>query len=72
MSSGVQGNVDFNVRFTEEYNARGIEYNYRREAARTARAPSPDAGDEMRRRLVNQAHQDQASFTRNMISRGRL
>jgi predicted dithiol-disulfide oxidoreductase (DUF899 family) len=38
-------NVDFNVWFTEEQQRQGgIEYNYRREAARTARAPSPNAG----------------------------
>src|SRR5207302_7817741 len=46
-SFGGDFNVDFNVRFTEEQQREGgIEYNYRREAAWTARAPSPDGGDE--------------------------
>src|SRR5229473_1680582 len=40
-------NADFNVSFTEEQQREGgIEYNYRREAAWTVRAPRPDAGDE--------------------------
>jgi predicted dithiol-disulfide oxidoreductase (DUF899 family) len=46
-SLGSDFNVDFNVRFTEEQQREGgVEYNYRREAAWTVRAPSREAGGE--------------------------
>ncbi len=44
-SFGSDFNFDFSVGFTEEQQrAGGIEYNYRREAAPTARTPSGDEG----------------------------
>src|ERR1700719_1292451 len=39
-SFGNDFNFDFNVGFTEEQQRDGVEYNYRREAARTAPTPS--------------------------------
>src|SRR5260370_28547753 len=42
-SVGGDFNFDFNVSFTEEQQRQGIEYNYRREAARQSRAKGPVA-----------------------------
>ncbi len=64
-SLGSDFNVDFNVRFTEEQQREGgIEYNYRREAAWTARAPSPDAGDEGPVAFAAMSGTDVATYTR--------
>src|SRR5438128_463022 len=64
-SFGSDFNVDFNVRFTEEQQREGgIEYNYRREAAWTARAPSPDARDEGSVVFAAMSGTDAATYTR--------
>jgi len=57
---GSDFNFDFSVGFTEEQQREGhIEYNYRREAARTA--PSPDSGSVV---FAAMSGTDEATYTR--------
>jgi predicted dithiol-disulfide oxidoreductase (DUF899 family) len=60
-SFGGDFNFNFSVGFTEEQQREGIEYNYRREAARTARAPSGDEGSVV---FAAMSGTDPATYTR--------
>src|SRR6266700_3830201 len=63
-SFGSDFNPDFSVGFTEEQQREGIEYNYRREAARTARPPKPDGGNEGAADFAAMSGTDAATYTR--------
>ena len=61
-SFGSDFNSDFHVRFTEEQQReRGIEYNYRTEAPRGARAFAPDSGTAI---FAAMSGTDAATYTR--------